>query len=127
MLTLNKVMLIGHLGADPDVHYTPDGTAVANLSIATSQQVKKGDHWEEGETEWHRVVAWGHLAEICSEYLNKGSKVYVEGRLRTRDWKDKEGNKRYQTEIVAKNLIMLDSKSQSAKPSRADEEEDIPF
>ena len=130
MTTLNKVMLIGRLGSDPDVRYTPDGTAVANFSMATSQQVKKGDHWEEGDPEWHRIVVWGRLAEVCGEYLNKGSKVYIEGRLRTRSWEDKDGNKRWTTEVIARNMIMLDSKpksQQGAHSQPSEEDDEVPF
>ena len=128
MISLNRVMLIGRLGADPEVRYTPEGTPVANFSVATSQRVKKGDRWEEGEPDWHRIVAWDRLAEICSEYLNKGSRIYVEGRLRTRSWEDQEGNRKYRTEILARNLIMLDSRSSETEASKATEEEDdIPF
>jgi len=86
--SLNKVMLIGRLGADPEIRYTADGTAVANFRMATNRPVKREDQWEEGEPDWHRIVAWRRLAEICGEYLSKGSNVYVEGRLSTRSWED---------------------------------------
>lgn len=111
MSSLNKAMIIGRLGQDPDVRYTQSNTAVANLSIATSERYKdKMGEWKE-ETEWHRVVAWGRLAEICQEYLTKGSQVYIEGPIQTRKWEDKEGQTRYTTEIKALNMTMLDSKS----------------
>ncbi len=103
---LNKVMLIGRLGKAPEVNYTQNGTAVATLSVATTNSVKRGDKWED-ETEWHCVVAWGRLAEVASEYMNKGTLVFIEGRLKTRSWEDREGNKRHVTEIVAATLNML--------------------
>ena len=105
--SLNKVMLIGNLGADPEIKYTPNGTAVANLRIATSDNRKNKDgEWEE-RTEWHRVVVWGKLAELCEKYLSKGRQCFVEGRLQTRSWDDKDGNKRYTTEIVASTIQFL--------------------
>lgn len=110
MSSLNKAMIIGRLGQDPDVRYTQSNTAVANLSIATSERYKDNQgEWKE-RTEWHRVVAWGRLAEICQEYLKKGSQVYIEGPIQTRKWEDKEGQTRYTTEIKALTMTMLDSK-----------------
>ena len=108
---LNKVMLIGRLGADPEIRYTQDGTPVASLSLATGRSVKRGDQWEE-ETDWHRVIAWRKLAEICERYLNKGSQIYVEGQIRNRSWEDKDGNKRYVTEVHAQDIQMLDSRKE---------------
>ena len=111
MSGVNKVLLIGRLGRDPEVRYTPDGTAIANFSIATSEEWKDKNTGEKQErTEWHRIVAFRRLGEICGEYLSKGRQVYVEGRLQTRDWQDKDGNKRYTTEIVASQMQMLGSK-----------------
>lgn len=111
MSSLNKAMIIGNLGQDPDVRYTQSNTAVANLSIATSERYKdKSGEWKEN-TEWHRVVAWGRTAEICQEYLKKGSKVYIEGPIQTRKWEDKDGQTRYTTEIKALTMTMLDRKS----------------
>jgi len=108
MSGLNKVMLIGRLGSDPELRYTPDGTAVANFSIATSEEWKDKNSGEKKErTEWHRVVAWRKLGEICGEYLAKGKQIYVEGRIQTRSWEDKDGNKRYTTEIVASDIQFL--------------------
>ena len=130
--SLNKVMLIGRLGVDPEIRYTQNGKAVANFRMATGTPIKRGDQWEE-ETEWHRVVAWERLAEICSEYLNKGSKVYVEGRLRTRSWEDRNGNKRWTTEIVARDMLMLDPKGMisetgtNMEPPEPPMEDDVPF
>ncbi|PAU95731.1 single-stranded DNA-binding protein [Aliifodinibius salipaludis] len=114
MSSLNKAMIIGRLGQDPDVRYTQSNTAVANLSVATSERYKdKQGEWKEN-TEWHRVVAWGRLAEICQEYLKKGSQVYIEGPIQTRKWEDKEGQTRYSTEIKALTMTMLDSKGESS-------------
>ena len=108
---INKVILIGNLGRDPEVRYTPSGAAVANITIATSESWKDKSTGEQQErTEWHRVVFFQRLAEIVGEYLKKGSKVYVEGRLQTRKWQDQSGNDRYTTEIVANEMQMLDSR-----------------
>ena len=105
---INKVILIGNLGNDPDVRYTAGGAAVSNISLATTESWKDRESGEQQEkTEWHRVVFFGKLAEIVAEYLKKGSQVYVEGRLQTRKWQDKEGNERYTTEIVASEMTML--------------------
>jgi len=110
MGTLNKAMIIGRLGQDPEVRYTQSNTAVANLSIATNERYKDGTgEWQE-RTEWHKVVAWGRKAEICQQYLTKGSQVYVEGPIQTSQWEDRDGNKRYTTEIKALTLTMLDTR-----------------
>ena len=106
--SVNKVILLGHLGADPEVRYTQGGTAVANLRIATNESYNDKNSGERIEkTEWHRVVAWGKLAEIVGQYLTKGRQVYIEGQLQTRQWQDKEGNTRYSTEVRASDLVML--------------------
>ena len=111
MAGVNKVLLIGRLGRDPEVRYTPDGTAIANFSIATSEEWKDKKTGEKQQrTEWHRIVAFRRLGEICGEYLSKGKQVYIEGRIQTRDWQDKDGNKRYTTEIVASQMQMLGSR-----------------
>ena len=108
---VNKVILIGNLGNDPDVRYTSGGSPVANVSLATSETWRDKETGDQQErTEWHRVVFFGRLAEIVSEYLRKGSKVYVEGRLQTRKWQDRDGNDRYTTEVVGNDVQMLDSK-----------------
>ena len=108
---INKVILIGNLGADPEMRYSADGTAIAKMSIATSESWKdKKTGQYQDRTEWHRVTLFSRLAEISGEYLRKGSKVYLEGSLRTNKWQDKEGNDRYTTEIVANSLQMLDAK-----------------
>jgi single-strand DNA-binding protein len=107
MAGVNKVILIGNLGADPEVKYLNNGTTVANFRMATSENRVSRTGEKTTLTEWHRIVAFGRLAEICGEYLNKGKQVYIEGRLRTRTWEDKEGNKRSTTEIVANRMQML--------------------
>lgn len=112
---VNKVILIGNLGNDPDVRYTPNGNAVANISVATSETWRDKQSGElQDRTEWHRVVFFNRLAEIVGEYLRKGSKVYIEGSLRTRKWQDKNGVERYTTEIIATEMLMLDSKGAGA-------------
>jgi single-strand DNA-binding protein len=113
--SLNKVMLIGNLGKDPELRYTPSGVAVATFSIATNESWKDQDGNTQERTEWHNIVAWRKLAEICGEYLKKGKKVYIEGRIQTRSYDDKNtGAKKYITEIVADNLIMLDGGGRAA-------------
>jgi single-strand DNA-binding protein len=107
---LNKAILIGNLGRDPEMRYTPSGVAVANFNIATSETWTNKEGQKETRTEWHRIVAFGKLGEICGEYLAKGRQVYIEGRIQTRDWEDKEGVKRYTTEIIANQMIMLGSR-----------------
>jgi single-strand DNA-binding protein len=111
---INKAIIIGNLGSDPEVRYTQSGTAVANFNVATTEKWKGKDGQMQEQTEWHRVVAFDRLAEICGEYLSKGSKVYIEGRIQTRAWNDKDGNKRYTTEIVAKEMKMLSPKGGGA-------------
>ncbi len=122
---LNKVMLIGRLGADPEIRYTQDGTPVVNFSLATNSRVKRGDEWQD-DTEWHRIVAWRKLAEICNEYLSKGRLVYVEGRLRTRSWEDRDGNKRWTTEVIARDIQILDSRGEAAEQGDVDLEPPVP-
>lgn len=138
--SLNKVQLIGNLGKDPELKYTPSGVAVATFSIATSESWKDQEGNQQEKTEWHNIVAWRKLAEICGEYLKKGKKVYLEGKLQTRNY-EKDGVKRYVTEIVADQLIMLDggggggSRSSSSgsstesAPVHADvpKDDDLPF
>lgn len=118
---VNKVILIGNLGKDPDMRYTPNGLAVANLTLATSESWKDKQSGENVErTEWHRIVMYQRLAEIAGEYLRKGSKIYIEGRLQTRKWQDKtSGQDRYTTEIVADSMQMLDSKAGGASDAAA--------
>ncbi len=107
---VNKVILIGNLGGDPEVRYTPDGVAVANFSLATTESWKDRYVERQERTEWHRLVLWRQLAEIAKNYLRKGSKLYVEGKLQTRSWDDQSGQKRYTTEIVVNEMEMLDSR-----------------
>jgi len=117
MASVNKVILVGNLGRDPETRYMPDGAAITNVSVATSFQWNdKASGEKKEETEWHRVVFRGKLAEVAGEYLKKGSQVYVEGRLRTRKWQDKEGQDRYTTEIVGDRMQMLGSRSGSGEP-----------
>lgn len=114
---INKVILIGNLGADPEVRYTQSNTAIATLSIATSETWKdKATGEPKEQTEWHRCVAYRRLAEIAGEYLKKGSKVYIEGRLQTRKWQGQDGVERYTTEIVVNDLQMLDGRQQGGQP-----------
>jgi single-strand DNA-binding protein len=110
---VNKAILIGRLGKDPDVRYTPDGTMVTNFTLATDEQRKDKNGEKIQKTEWHRIVTFGKLAEICGNYLVKGKLVFVEGRIQTNSWEDKDGVKRYTTEIIASNMQMLDSKGQN--------------
>jgi single-strand DNA-binding protein len=104
---LNKAILIGNLGADPEIRYTQNGTQVATFRIATTERWKGQDGQMQESTEWHRIVAYKKLAEICGEYLNKGSKVYIEGKIQTRKWQDQNGNDKYTTEIIAREMKML--------------------
>jgi single-strand DNA-binding protein len=110
MASVNKVILIGNLGRDPETRYMPDGGAVTNVSIATTESWKDKNGEKQEKTEWHRVAFFGKLAEIAGEYLKKGSQVYVEGRLQTRKWQDKDGQDKYTTEIVADRMQMLGSR-----------------
>jgi single-strand DNA-binding protein len=116
---VNKALLIGRLGADPEVRYTPDGTMVVNFRLATDLQWKDKNGEKLQRTEWHRIVAYGKLAEICSNYLSKGKLIFIEGRIQTRSWEDKDGVKRSTTEIVASNMQMLDSKGQTRSQDTA--------
>lgn len=111
MASLNKVMLIGNLGADPEVRYTASGSSVANFRIATTEVWNNRDGERQERTEWHRIVVWGKTAEHCGEYLSKGRSVYVEGKIQTREWEDKEGQRRWTTEINADRVTFLGSRS----------------
>jgi len=106
-MSVNKVILVGNLGKDPELRYTPSGAAVATFSLATSERYKDRDGNSQEKTEWHNIVAWRQLAEICGKYLHKGRQVYIEGRIQTRSYDDRDGNKRYITEIVADQMQML--------------------
>jgi len=137
MVGVNKVILIGNLGAAPEVKYLSNGTTVANFRMATTENRVNRSGEKTALTEWHRIVAFGRLAEICGEYLNKGKQVYVEGRLRTRSWEDKEGNRKWITEIVATQMQMLGAAPTDLSASEKDLEighegapgpdDDIPF
>jgi single-strand DNA-binding protein len=140
MAGVNKVILVGNLGADPEVKYLSNGTTVANFRIATSEnRVNRSSGEKTTITEWHRIVAFGRLAEICGEYLNKGKQVYIEGRIRTRSWEGKDGNRKFTTEIVATQMQMLgtpgapvESPDSEKEPGIEQEvipgpEDDIPF
>ena len=130
--TVNKVILIGRLGSDPELRYTPNGDAVANFRIATNRVWKDQEGNQQERTEWHRIVAWRRLAERCGEYLKKGSHVYIEGRLETRSWEDKNGNKRYVTEVITNRMQMLEAKGgvkatgQAPPPEEVFEEKKLP-
>lgn len=138
-LSLNKAMIIGHLTRDPETRTTPSGQTVANFGVATNRRWKDQVSGElKEQTEFHNIVAWGRLAETCQQYLKKGMKVYVDGRLQTRSWEDQTGAKKYRTEIIAEQMIMLDragakkTEPQEPKPSAPPKEEeinveDIPF
>ena len=142
MAGVNKVILLGRLGRDPEVRYTPDGAAVASFSIATSIEWNDKQSGEKKEkTEWHRIVAWRRLGELCGEYLSKGRQVYIEGRLQTREWEDRDGNRRFTTEVVASDVQFLGPKEpsgpregyggvptpDSAPPYPDSQDDDIPF
>jgi single-strand DNA-binding protein len=126
---LNKVMIIGRLGRDPEMRYTPSGRPVTTFTIATSRTWNTSDGERHTETEWFNVVAWGNLAEICKQYLVKGQQIYVEGRLQSRQWEDTEGARHYATEIVANEMIMLgDRRENNASPEyEGGEEMEYPY
>ncbi len=133
---LNKVMIIGHLGRDPEMRYTPSGRPVTSFTVATSRSWNTADGERRSETEWFNVVAWGSLAEICKQYLTKGQQVYIEGRLQTRRWDDEEGNKRTAVEVVAKEMTMLGERRKGqeneeppgdGETEAREEEDEFPF
>jgi len=128
---INKAILVGNIGQAPELKYTPSGQAVCTISVATSRSWKDKDGQKQDETEWHRVIVWGKQAEFCGQYLSKGGKVYVEGRLATRKWKDQAGADRYTTEIVAREMKMLSGRTGSGAGSEPGEPppmgEDVPF
>ena len=115
--SVNKVILIGRLGKDPELKYTPSGTPVAKFSLATDEVYKDQSGEQQKRTEWHNIVAWRRLAEICGEYLTKGKQVYIEGSIRSRQWEDQSGNKRTGYDIVAREMKMLGSRSDSERPA----------
>lgn len=129
---LNKVMIIGHLGRDPEMRYTPSGRPVTTFTVATSRSWNTNDGERRTETEWFNVVAWGNLAEICKQYLLKGQQVYIEGRLQTRRWEDGDGVKHTGVEIVASEMMILGDRRDSNQSSNgesvgSDEEDEYPF
>src|SRR3954464_5840642 len=119
-MSVNKVILVGRLGQNPEVRYTPSGAAVANFSVATNESWTDKSGQKQERTEWHRIVVWGKLAELCSQYLTKGRQVYVERRLQTRQWEDKYGGKRYTTEVIAATVQFLDKMGGAEKGSSMD-------
>jgi len=121
---LNKVLIIGRVGRDPEMRYTPSGRPVTTFSVGTSRTWNTADGEKHTETEWFNVVAWSNLAEICRQYLAKDRLVYIEGRLQTRHWEDQDGNKHSATEIVANEMIMLDERRESSVSSEFDSDED---
>ena len=131
--SVNKVILVGNLGQDPEGRFTPQGTAVTNLSIATNESWKNQNGEFQDKTEWHRVVMYGKMAETATEYMRKGMMVYVEGRLQTREWEDQNQNKRRTTEVMCDNFTMLGRRGDSASPSSSpskksdDDDDDLPF
>ena len=127
---LNVVHLIGNLGADPEVRYTQSGTAVANISLACTERWKDKSGQQQEHTEWVKVVVFGRLAEVCSEYLHKGSRVYFQGKMQTKKWQDQNGNDRWTTEVIAKEMKMLGGKSGGSRGQEhdiPDSDEDVPF
>jgi len=115
MASLNKVMLIGNLGKDPEIRYTTDGTPVAHFSLATSESWTDKSGVRQERTEWHNIVAWNKLADLCKRFLAKGRQVYIEGRIQSREWDDRDGNKRRTTEIVANQMVLLGARSQGSE------------
>jgi single-strand DNA-binding protein len=115
MSSLNKILLIGNLGKDPEIRYTPDGSPVATFSLATSESWTDKNGSKQEHTEWHTIVAWNRLADLSKRFLSKGRQVYIEGRLRSREWNDRDGNKRRTTEVIATQMVLLGSRSQTAE------------
>jgi single-strand DNA-binding protein len=114
MSSLNKILLIGNLGKDPEIRYTPDGSPVATFSLATSESWTDKNGSKQEHTEWHTIIAWNRLADLSKRFLSKGRQVYIEGRLRSREWNDRDGNKRRTTEVIASQMVLLGSRSQTA-------------
>ena len=131
MAGVNKVILVGNLGKDPEVRYLDNGVAVANFSLATTENYKNKEGERVSQTEWHNIVLWRGLAEVAEKWLKKGSSVYVEGKIRTRKWEDKDGNTRYNTEILGDNMTMLGAKPSSEetslKTNTQETNDDLPF
>ena len=127
MSGVNKVILVGRLGADPEMKYTNSGTGICRFNIATSERWNDKEGQKQERTEWHRVVAWAKLGELCNEYLKKGRQAYIEGRMQTRSWQDKDGNKKYTTEVVANTVQFLGSADRSDNPKSDSLPPDGPF
>jgi single-strand DNA-binding protein len=134
MAGVNKVILVGNLGKDPEVKYLDNGVAVANFSLATTEKYKNKEGEKVSQTEWHNIVLWRGLAEVAEKYLKKGASVYIEGKIKTRKWEDKDGNTRYNTEILADNMTMLGGKKDSQEnpinppqETSSDKADDLPF
>ncbi len=135
MADVNKVILIGRLGTDPEIRYTPSGTAVANFNVATNERWTNKQGEKQERTDWHRIVAWRKLGEFCGQYLKKGKQVYIEGRLQTRSWEDRDGNKRWTTEVVADRIQFVGPPEAAPSPppetltlpQETPVDEDIPF
>ncbi len=127
MASINKAIIVGNLGNDPEIRYSSGGDAIANMNIATTDSWKDKEGRKQEKTEWHRVTMFGKLAEICGEYLKKGSQVYIEGKLQTRKWTDKSDIERYTTEIVADKMQMLGSNKRSEANKFDDSDDDVPF
>ena len=127
MASINKAIIVGNLGNDPEIRYSSGGDAIANMNIATTDSWKDKNGDKQEKKEWHRVVIFGKLAEICEEYLKKGSQVYIEGKLQTRKWTDKSDIERYTTEIVADKMQMLGSNKRSEANKFDDSDDDVPF
>ena len=134
MAGVNKVILVGNLGKDPEVKYLDNGVAVANFSLATTENYKNKEGEKVSQTEWHNIVMWRGLAEVAEKYLKKGASVYIEGKIKTRKWEDKDGNTRYNTEILADNMTMLGGKKDSQEnpinppqETASDKADDLPF
>jgi single-strand DNA-binding protein len=119
MSSLNKILLIGNLGKDPEVRYTPDGSPVATFSLATSDSWTDKSGSKQEHTEWHTIVAWNRLADLSKRFLSKGRQVYIEGRIRSREWTDRDGNKRRTTEVIATQMVLLGSRPQGAEAGMA--------
>jgi len=125
-MSVNKVILLGRIGQDPELKYTPNGNAVCNLSVATSESWNDKSGNKQERTEWNRIVVWDKLAELCGQYLSKGREVYIEGKLQTRSWDDKDGNKRYATEIIAHTAQFIGGQNENSKPQQAKPQQQAP-
>lgn len=131
--SVNKVVLVGNMAVDPEVRFTPGGQSVANFRLATNETFKDKQGQKQSRTEWHRITVWGKLAELCGEYLKKGAQAYVEGKIQTRKWTDKDGKDQHSTEIIAHEVVFLGGKQGGGtrgpvqKPEQAPPEDDIPF